>query len=942
MSISASGGASYALAEDGSLWAWGNSGLTPVQPRKSPLKIGGLQQFTRFAAGNEHALGIMADGTLWAWGRGLEGQLGDGSRLDRDTPVPVVLGSTPVVAVAAGLRSSYAVDAAGVLWVWGDNTLGRLGDGTTASREHPVQVAGLPAVVEVSAGGGHALARCTDGSVWAWGDGHLGQLGQGLNQHSLSPVKVIGLEGVIAVAAGGEFSLALKADGTVWGWGYGRYGALGQGAFRDESLPVQSMTPTGMAAIAAGGYHAVGLRDDGTVWMWGENFNFQLGDVGTGAVSVPVQRTGLPAVAGIAAGSRHCLALESGGTIWAWGENRSGQLGDGTIVRDRSQPVRTVRLGPPDLALSLSAGLFWDMGAPALYSITIENVGHAGTEGATQVISSLPQGIEIIPTTAGPWACTASGELLTCGRETPIPPDEIGTIAVGVRVSTESPTEFILAAGVTNSTDTNTENNTAQLSMVARQPTAVRIDSITPSPALVGQSVTVAYTVTSPGGTPDLRVWVTDGLDHNQCRATDGSCTLISSQPGAKWVSVEVLSMSHFQPSIAQSPHQVLPLPGTTTTTIDSILPSPSVQGRAYSVKFSVTSSIGAQLGYVTVSDGTTSKECAVSAGSCSLVSASAGVKTITVVYGGDTLNAGSSASRTHTVHMLPPHKLGAYSQGYWLLDVNGNYAWDGLPADASFGLGMEGTPFTGDWKGDGRSKAGVYANGVWRLDFNGNRQWDGQPVDRELQFGWPGAIPIVGDWNGDGRTKIGVYSDGYWFLDYNGDGAWDGGVLDRQIGWGWPGAKPIVGDWNGDGRTKIGVYSGGFWFLDYDGDFLWNPAGQDKQIGWGWEGVQTVVGDWNGDGRDKIGVYSGGFWFLDYDGDYQWNPAGQDKQIGWGWEGVQIVMGDWNGDGRTKIGVVNLGFWFLDYDGNYAWDGGVIDKIAGWGPGWTPVPGRW
>lgn len=62
--ISASGGGSSALAEAGSLWAWGNSGLTRVQPRNSPLKISGPQQFGRFAAGSEHTLGIKADGTL--------------------------------------------------------------------------------------------------------------------------------------------------------------------------------------------------------------------------------------------------------------------------------------------------------------------------------------------------------------------------------------------------------------------------------------------------------------------------------------------------------------------------------------------------------------------------------------------------------------------------------------------------------------------------------------------------------------------------------------------------------------------------------------------------------------------------------------------------------------------------------------------------------------
>jgi len=318
------------------------------------------------------------------------------------------------------------------------------------------------------------------------------------------------------------------------------------------------------------------------------------------------------------------------------------------------------------------------------------------------------------------------------------------------------------------------------------------------------------------------------------------------------------------------------------------------------------------------------------------------GVTNIATVSNASDLNQSNNTTGLPATVAPPPHKLGAYNAGYWLLDGNGNYAWDGLPTDGSFTFGIEGTPLTGDWNGSGTAKAAIYKDGVWRFDYNGNREWDGPSTDREISFGWPGAIPLVGDWNGDGKDEIGVYSDGFWFLDYNGDGLWDGGVLDKQIGWGWPGATPVVGDWNGDGKVKIGVYSGGFWFLDYDGDYAWNPFAMDKQVGWGWDGVQTVVGDWNGDGRTKIGVYSNGFWFLDYDGDYAWNPGGSDKQVGWGWNGVVTVRGDWNGDGRTKIGVYNQGFWFLDYDGSYTWDGGIADKIAGWGPGSTPIPGRW
>lgn len=292
----------------------------------------------------------------------------------------------------------------------------------------------------------------------------------------------------------------------------------------------------------------------------------------------------------------------------------------------------------------------------------------------------------------------------------------------------------------------------------------------------------------------------------------------------------------------------------------------------------------------------------------------------------------------------LIPEKVGVYRTGYWSLDVDGNGLGSG--GDRNFYLGWPGAvPFTGDWNGDGRTKAGVYSNGYWFLDVNGNGIWEPGGPDRQIAFGWSGATPVVGDWNGNGRTKIGIFSAGVWFLDYDGDYAWNpatSGGPDKVVNWGWIGATPVVGDWNGNGRSKLGVYSGGFWFLDYDGDFAWNPGGADKQVGWGWAGAQIVMGDWNGDGRTKIGVTAGNFYFLDYDGDYVWNPAGADKQVGWGWPGATTVFGDWVGDGRTRIGLLNNGQWLLDWDGDYAFSV-VADKVYYFGgAGDIPMVGRW
>jgi len=313
-------------------------------------------------------------------------------------------------------------------------------------------------------------------------------------------------------------------------------------------------------------------------------------------------------------------------------------------------------------------------------------------------------------------------------------------------------------------------------------------------------------------------------------------------------------------------------------------------------------------------------------------------------VSGGGEINANNSSASDPTNIVAPPlSRIGIYNAGLWRLDKDGNGVYD-AGTDGNFFLGFVGaTLFTGDWNGDGKTKAGVYSNGYWYLDYDGNGFWDGGATDKLIAWGWAGVTPFVGDWNGDGKTKIGVFSNGFWFLDYNGDFLWDGGAVDKQVALGWVGVTPLVGDWDGDGRTNIGVYNNGFWFLDYDGNYVWDGGVVDKQVGWGWAGVTPIIGDWNGDGKAKIGVYSGGYWYIDYDGNYLWQYPATDKIFSFGWVGTTPVMGDWNGDGKTKPGTFVGGFWYLDYDGSGVFDGAGTDRIFSFGvAGDTPVVGRW
>ena len=96
----------------------------------------------------------------------------------------------------------------------------------------------------------------------------------------------------------------------------------------------------------------------------------------------------------------------------------------------------------------------------------------------------------------------------------------------------------------------------------------------------------------------------------------------------------------------------VVTLPATVTTITGVTLATPTVVGQAYTVNVSVTSTAGTPTGSVAVSDAaaTCTVTLAAGIGSCSLVSTSVGVKTITATYAATVSYAGSATTASHTV----------------------------------------------------------------------------------------------------------------------------------------------------------------------------------------------------------------------------------------------------------------------------------------------------
>jgi alpha-tubulin suppressor-like RCC1 family protein len=293
---------------------------------------------------------LTSKGLLFAWGANGSGQLGNGGMTNSDVPVKVKLPKgTRVVEDRSGCFFTVALTSTGEVLAWGLNFDGQLGDGSLTSSKTPVRVR-IPAhtrITHVRAGCAFGLALTSKGQVLAWGYNDLGQLGDGRVANALKPVKVKLPKNTVVtgISAGESHGLALTSKGQVLAWGDNGYGELGNGRTNNNGsdVPVRVKLPRSVrvAAVAGGVFYSLAETTSGGVLAWGYN---QFGELGNGTVTntdVPV-RVKLPAgtkVNQLYAGGYHGLALSTKGQVFAWGYNFAGQLGNGN-TNSSDRPVK--------------------------------------------------------------------------------------------------------------------------------------------------------------------------------------------------------------------------------------------------------------------------------------------------------------------------------------------------------------------------------------------------------------------------------------------------------------------------------------------------------------------------------------------------------------------------------------------------------------------------
>lgn len=276
---------SCARMMDGTARCWGENAFTfndgTDTDRSIAVQVGGISGVEQIGLGERYSCARLTGGTVTCFGRiNGQGKLGDGTMTgERMGPVAVV-GLIDVVDLSVGVGgNSIAILADRTARGWGRNTSSALGDGTTVNRSTPVTLPGLVNIAQVSILVNHGCAVLRDKTLWCWGSNQEAQItgdSSRMEDRLFPTPRLIPIANVEEVAAAGR--CARLGDGTVQCWGANSEGQIADGTILPRPSPTTIAGLADVRQFEMSVDHACALLGDGTVKCWGLNDHGQLGD----------------------------------------------------------------------------------------------------------------------------------------------------------------------------------------------------------------------------------------------------------------------------------------------------------------------------------------------------------------------------------------------------------------------------------------------------------------------------------------------------------------------------------------------------------------------------------------------------------------------------------------------------------------------------------------
>ncbi len=257
---------SCGITTEGKVFCWGdnesgtlgnnsteNQSIVPVEV--DTFMIEGSKEFISVSTGWRHTCGVSNDKIAYCWGGDYSGALGNGeSEQDKSIPSKVdtstIVGDKTFTSISTGWYHICGVTSDHVIYCWGQNMFGQLGNGQVANSEVPIKIhdgniTGNKSMIQVYSGSTHTCGLSAENIAYCWGSDSEDQLGDGgIANYSYIPTpldtsEIKGSDEFLSISAGIDHTCGITIDNTAYCWGSNIFGKLGSGpAYYTSQLPV--------------------------------------------------------------------------------------------------------------------------------------------------------------------------------------------------------------------------------------------------------------------------------------------------------------------------------------------------------------------------------------------------------------------------------------------------------------------------------------------------------------------------------------------------------------------------------------------------------------------------------------------------------------------------------------------------------------------------------
>lgn len=211
--VAAGSASTCARLKSGHVECWGTNafgelgrgqGPSALKTSPRPARVKGLSNVIDISGYADHYCAVTDEGNVMCWGGKTDLSPRELRRRDRrlDANLPVeplpdigaideVPGIDGIQRVAVGKEYSCALEDAGQVYCWGENTYAQHGSGSQSDRDDPSPMAGVTNAIRVTAGSRNTCVIVSDGRTLCAGANKQGEIGNGGTSTALTPKPVL-------------------------------------------------------------------------------------------------------------------------------------------------------------------------------------------------------------------------------------------------------------------------------------------------------------------------------------------------------------------------------------------------------------------------------------------------------------------------------------------------------------------------------------------------------------------------------------------------------------------------------------------------------------------------------------------------------------------------------------------------------------------------------